>query len=110
VLRDLLDTGRITVVETDNDTPLIDLRKISDECNEAARDSDLIILEGMGRSVESNFEAKFRCDSLKIAMLKDKMVAAKLGGEVFDLVCRFDQTDGGPVAESDEINLPRVRH
>lgn len=91
VLADLAAGGRIALIGTGNGTPLIDLRTISDPCNEAARKSDLLILEGMGRSVESNFEAAFRCDCLKIAMVKDKMVAARLGGEVFDLICRFDQ-------------------
>lgn len=94
LLADLFARGALTIIETGNGTPLIDLRKISEQCNEAARQSDLIILEGMGRSVESNFDAKFRCDCLKIAMVKDKMVAAKLGGEVFDLVCRFDRAGG----------------
>jgi type II pantothenate kinase len=44
----------------------------------------------MGRSVESNHEAKFDCDCLKIALLKDAAVAERIGGKIFDAVCRFE--------------------
>jgi type II pantothenate kinase len=57
--------------------------------NEAARGADLLILEGMGRGVMSNFDASFTCDALNIAMIKDEWVARRFGGKTFDLVCRF---------------------
>ena len=31
---------------------------------------DLVVLEGMGRAIETNLNAKFSCDSLKLAMVK----------------------------------------
>lgn len=92
-LRRLLKTDRIATVGTGNDAPLIDLSKISDECNRVAEKSDLIILEGMGRAVESNYEAQFSCDALKLALIKDEMVARRLGGKNFDVVCRFEPAD-----------------
>jgi uncharacterized protein with ATP-grasp and redox domains len=92
-LRRLLRTDRIATVGTGNDAPLIDLAQISDECDCAAKDSDLLIIEGMGRAVESNYEAQFTCDVLKIALLKDEMVAKRLGGKMFDVVCRFEPAD-----------------
>ncbi|HEY7087865.1 MAG TPA: ARMT1-like domain-containing protein [Tepidisphaeraceae bacterium] len=76
-------------VSTGTGEPLIDLSEISDELNAAAQDADLLILEGMGRGVETNLDAKFTCDTLNIAMLKDEMVSRRLGGKVFDVVCRF---------------------
>lgn len=69
--------------------PLIDLSEVSDALNAAAGGADLLVLEGMGRGVESNFDAKFTCDALNIAMVKDHMVAKRLGGRVYDVVCRF---------------------
>ncbi len=92
-LRRLLKTDRIAAIGTGTDAPLIDLSKISDECNRAAAKSDLVILEGMGRAVESNYDAQFSCDVLKIAMVKDEMVARRLGGKNFDVVCRFEPAD-----------------
>jgi len=90
-LAELVHSGRIGVVASGCGTPLIDLANVSDECNQAARNSDLIILEGMGRAIESNFSARFRCDCARLAMLKDEWVAGKLAGSLFDIVCRFDR-------------------
>ncbi len=77
-------------VSTGTGEPLIDLSDVSDNLNFASHDADLVILEGMGRGVESNFNAKFSCDVLKIAMIKDALVAKRHGGNVFDIVCRFE--------------------
>jgi len=90
VLAELLQADRIATVGSGNGAPLIDLSRISEECNAAAAESDLILLEGMGRAVESNFEAEFQCDALKLAMLKDEMVARRIGGKLFDVVCKFE--------------------
>ncbi|MFT3789089.1 MAG: ARMT1-like domain-containing protein [Tepidisphaeraceae bacterium] len=79
----------IEVVSTGTAEPLIDLSKVSRELNAATFDADLVIIEGMGRGVESNLYAKFNCDALNLAMIKDELVAKRNGGEVFDCVCRF---------------------
>ncbi len=79
----------IKIVSSGTGEPLIDLSNVSEELNRASADADLIILEGMGRGVESNLDARFLCDTLNIAMLKDVAVAKRLGGKVFDVVCRF---------------------
>lgn len=79
----------IEIVSTGTGEPLIDLSWVSEELNGAAGDADFVILEGMGRGVESNLDARFSCDALNIAMLKDAAVAKRCGGEVYDLVCRF---------------------
>ncbi len=76
-------------ISTGTGEPLIDLSAVSDELNAAAADADLVILEGMGRGVESNLEARFSCDALNIAMIKDTAVAGRNGGKLYDLVCRF---------------------
>jgi type II pantothenate kinase len=81
--------GFFEVVSTGNDLPLIDLSNVSDELNEAAKDAELVILEGMGRSVESNFNTKFNVDSIQLCLLKDPIVAAKVGGATFDCVCKY---------------------
>ena len=80
----------ISIVSTGTGEPLIDLSDVSSDLNAAASDADLVILEGMGRGVESNLDAKFSCDAINLAMLKDAMVAKRHGGKVFDIVCRYD--------------------
>jgi type II pantothenate kinase len=93
--RDVLATEKsfvglpISFVGTGTGEPLIDLSAVSSELNSAAADADLVILEGMGRGVESNLNAKFNCDALNIAMIKDVAVADRHRGKVFDVICRF---------------------
>ncbi len=81
--------GRLRTVASGCKAPLIDLSDVSDACNEASRDADLVILEGMGRSVESNRSARFTCDALWIALIKDSQVARQIGVELFSPIWRF---------------------
>ena len=92
-IRDALADGRLELVPSGNNVPLIDLAKVSPRLAEAVvrRRIDLIILEGMGRAIESNLDATFNCDTVKLAMIKDPGVAGMLGGELYDLVFRFDK-------------------
>ncbi len=85
VIRDL----SVKIVSTGTGDPLIDLRQVSPELNAAAAGADLVVLEGMGRGVESNFDADLVCDRLNLAMLKDESIARHVGGDLYDCVCRF---------------------
>jgi uncharacterized protein with ATP-grasp and redox domains len=64
----------IEIVSTGTSEPLIDLSGVSAELNAAARDADLVILEGMGRGVESNLDADFNCDAMNLAMIGREVV------------------------------------
>jgi type II pantothenate kinase len=81
----------IELVSTGTGEPLIDLSEISEELNAVSVDADLVVIEGMGRGVESNLDAEFSCDAVNLAMIKDTAVAQRHGGKVFDVVCRFWQ-------------------
>lgn len=96
VLADLTAAGRLAAVASGGDTPLIDLGEISPECNAEAARSDLVVLHGMGRAVESNWHERFRCDVWRVALLKDESVVRWQGARLFDAVCRFDAKDGMP--------------
>jgi type II pantothenate kinase len=87
----VLREGGLRLIETGNTAPLIDLGEVSDALNAEAAEADLLILEGMGRSVESNRDARFKVDTAKMALLKDPEVARRIGGKLFDVVCRFEQ-------------------
>lgn len=82
---------RISVTGSGNWAPLIDLRELSAECVEAVRDADLIVLHGMGRGIETNYQASFSCPVLRTAVLKDEMVVERMGGRLFDCVFRFQR-------------------
>ena len=48
-----------------------------------------MILEGMGRAIETNLYAKFTCHALRMGMIKHPEVAQCLKGRLYDVVCRF---------------------
>ncbi|XP_027333434.1 pantothenate kinase 2-like isoform X2 [Abrus precatorius] len=59
----------LMVVENGCGSPCIDLRQVSSELAAAAKNADLIILEGMGRALHTNLNAQFQCDALKLIAL-----------------------------------------
>ena len=91
-LRQLCFDDRIHLIPSGGGGMLIDLADISPECAYHAHETDLVILEGMGRSVESNHFVEFTCPVLKLCLLKDPFVARQLSpaARVFDVVCRFE--------------------
>ncbi|KAH0901038.1 hypothetical protein HID58_040541 [Brassica napus] len=81
----------LMVVENGCGSPCIDLRQVSSELAAAAKEADLVILEGMGRALHTNFNAQFKCESLKLAMVKNQRLADKLiKGNIYDCVCRYE--------------------
>ncbi len=82
--------GALTCVATGNDVPLIDFRQVSTEMAEAAAGVDLLVIEGMGRALESNYDARFTCDTLKIGMIKEGWVADVFDAAMYDVICRFE--------------------
>ena len=53
---------------------------------------DLIVLEGMGRAVHTNLHAAFACDALKVAVLKNRWLANRLGGDMFSVMFKFEKS------------------
>jgi len=94
VVREARQAGRMPLIGSGNDAPLIDLKGVSPDLAEAADDADLLILEGMGRAVETNFNAHFTCDALKLAMIKEKYLAQTLHAELYDVVCKYEPARG----------------
>ncbi|XP_016565637.2 damage-control phosphatase At2g17340 isoform X2 [Capsicum annuum] len=86
-----VDTSNLLVANSGNDLPVIDLTTVSQELAYLAIDADLVILEGMGRGIETNLYARFKCDSLKIGMVKHPEVAQFLGGRLYDCVFKFNE-------------------
>ena len=85
----LIQAGMFEVVSTGGRIPLLDLSDVSEDLNDAAKDADLVILEGMGRAVETNFNASFKTDSLHLALLKNPRIAARIGGQMYDCICKY---------------------
>ena len=89
--------GKLTVCASGSGSPCIDFRRTSQELCEAAKGVDLIVLEGMGRAVHTNYAAQFQCDTLKLAMLKNARLAERLfNGRIYDCICKFEVYDQEP--------------
>ncbi|KAK3040783.1 hypothetical protein RJ639_029127 [Escallonia herrerae] len=86
-----VDTSNLLTANSGNDLPVIDLTRVSQELAYLASDADLVILEGMGRGIETNLYAQFKCDSLKIGMVKHPEVAQFLGGRLYDCVFKYNE-------------------
>ena len=85
------NVGKLTVCASGSGSPCLDFRRVSHDLCEATRGVDLIILEGMGRAVNTNWKTKFSCDTLKLAMIKNSRLAQKLfQGKIYDCVCKFE--------------------
>ncbi|RDX78762.1 hypothetical protein CR513_40914, partial [Mucuna pruriens] len=86
-----VSTSNLLIANSGNDLPIIDLTRVSQELAHLATDADLVILEGMGRGIETNLYAQFKCDSLKVAMVKHPEVAEFLGSRLYDCVIKYDE-------------------
>ena len=60
-----------------------------------SRKADLLVLEGMGRSVHTNCYTKFTCETLKIAVLKNRWLCKRFGGEMFSAMFKYEVPDSG---------------
>lgn len=86
-----VDTSNLLIVNSGNDLPVIDLTCISPELAFVSSDADFVMLEGMGRAIETNLYAQLKCDSVKIGMVKHPEVAQFLGGRLYDCVVKFNE-------------------
>lgn len=57
----------------------------------SSQNVDLIVLEGMGRALHTNLEAKFMCECLKVAVIKNRWLATRLGGDMFSVLCKYER-------------------
>ena len=85
----LLNESKFDAVPTGCDLPLLDLANVSDDLNAAAGDADLIIIDGVDRAVQTNFDAEFTVDVLRVAQITNELVAKRVGAELYDCVCKY---------------------
>ena len=69
------ETKKLILFETGSGSPCLDLSRINIELEKELTNIDLIILEGMGRAIHTNFNAKFNTNCLKIAVIKNRWLA-----------------------------------
>ena len=74
-------------------SPCLDLTKLNKQVTDAmrARGTDLLVLEGMGRAVHTNLYASFNCECLKVAVLKNRWLASRLGGDMYAVIFKYEK-------------------
>jgi type II pantothenate kinase len=72
---------RLVLMESGSTSPCLDLTRINISLAKmlAASGVDLFVLEGMGRAIHTNFDARFKCDCLKAAVIKNEWLANRFG-------------------------------
>ncbi|CAB3400703.1 unnamed protein product [Caenorhabditis bovis] len=92
-LRQYSKNRQLHFAQSGQGSPCLDLRKIHSDLNRMAirEQTDLVVLEGMGRAIHTNFKARFRCDVLKAAVIKTKWLAGRLGGDMFSIVFKWER-------------------
>ncbi|XP_071551021.1 4'-phosphopantetheine phosphatase isoform X2 [Panulirus ornatus] len=87
-----LETGILSIRESGQASPCLDLSRLPlplvDELVQL--DCDLVVVEGMGRAVHTNLCTPLTCDSLKLAVIKNRWLAHRLGGDMFSVMCKYE--------------------
>lgn len=92
VLREHLEAGTLCVRESGQASPCLDLSRLPLSLVDELVDwgCDLVVVEGMGRAIHTNLLTSFTCDSLKLAVIKNRWLAQRLGGEMFSVMCKYE--------------------
>ncbi|KAJ4429005.1 hypothetical protein ANN_26001, partial [Periplaneta americana] len=93
VIHEALNSEKLMAMETAQAGPCLDLSRLNLDLANAmmSQGVDLIVLEGMGRALHTNLEAKFTCECLKVAVIKNRWLATRLGGDMFSVLCKYER-------------------
>uniref|UniRef100_A0A8R1I1D2 4'-phosphopantetheine phosphatase n=1 Tax=Caenorhabditis japonica TaxID=281687 RepID=A0A8R1I1D2_CAEJA len=79
-------------VQSGQESPCLDARRVHKDLNDIVEKykTDLVVIEGMGRALHTNFNVQFKIDSLKVAVIKTQWLADRLGGKMFSVVFKHE--------------------
>ncbi|XP_032904017.1 4'-phosphopantetheine phosphatase isoform X3 [Amblyraja radiata] len=92
VIRTALEKDKLLLVQSGSSSPCLDLSRLDKGLATVVweRKTDLVIIEGMGRAIHTNYYAALRCESLKLAVIKNAWLAERLGGNIFSVVFKYE--------------------
>ncbi|XP_016302713.1 4'-phosphopantetheine phosphatase isoform X1 [Sinocyclocheilus anshuiensis] len=92
VIHAALKEDRLALVQNGSSSPCLDLSRLDKVLATAVRErgTDLVIIEGMGRAIHTNYYAMLSCESLKLAVIKNSWLAERLGGKIFSVVFKYE--------------------
>uniref|UniRef100_A0AAY4EV49 4'-phosphopantetheine phosphatase n=1 Tax=Denticeps clupeoides TaxID=299321 RepID=A0AAY4EV49_9TELE len=92
VIHSAFKEDRLTLVQSGSSSPCLDLSRLDKVLATVVRErqTDLVIIEGMGRAIHTNYYAMLSCESLKLAVIKNSWLAERLGGKIFSVVFKYE--------------------
>ncbi|XP_059469854.1 4'-phosphopantetheine phosphatase isoform X1 [Neocloeon triangulifer] len=92
IIESSLRDSRLVAMGTAQAGPCLDLSRVCRNLTNTLvqKEVDLIVLEGMGRALHTNLTARFTCECLKVAVIKNRWLANRLGGEMFSVICQYE--------------------
>ncbi|KAG8505477.1 Pantothenate kinase 4 [Galemys pyrenaicus] len=92
VVHSALSEERLLLAQTGSSSPCLDLSRLDTGLAALVRErgADLVVIEGMGRAVHTNYHAALRCESLKLAVVKNAWLAERLGGRLFSVIFKYE--------------------
>lgn len=92
VIQSALKEDRLALVQSGSSSPCLDLSRLDKVLATVVRErgTDLVIIEGMGRAIHTNYYAMLSCESLKLAVIKNSWLAERLGGKIFSVVFKYE--------------------
>ncbi|KAM8716942.1 hypothetical protein ACLKA7_003758 [Drosophila subpalustris] len=95
ILESAWRSNRLLVYANGQSGPCLDMRTLPlDLCDAiTANETDLLVIEGMGRALHTNLNAHFNCETLKLAVIKNRWLAKYLGGDkMFAVICKYEHS------------------
>ncbi|KAK0087884.1 hypothetical protein PV325_013873 [Microctonus aethiopoides] len=88
-----LKENRLMAMETAQAGPCLDLSRLNvDLCLAMIKQNvDLVVIEGMGRTLHTNLYARLNCECLKLAVVKNRWLALRLGGDMYAVICKYEK-------------------
>lgn len=88
-----LNDQTLRLAATGQASPCLDLSRIAQDLINLVLQmgTDLVIIEGMGRAIHTNLYAKMTSEAIKLAVIKNKWLAKRLGGDVFSVVFSYER-------------------
>ncbi|KAF7389234.1 hypothetical protein HZH66_010371 [Vespula vulgaris] len=88
VIKEGLKENRLLAMETGQAGPCLDLSRLNlDLCLAMVKHNvDLIVIVGMGRTLHTNLYANMKCECLKLAVIKNRWLALRLGGDMYAVI------------------------
>lgn len=91
ILKKAIDDKQLRVLSNGHSSPCLDLQQLPADVDAALAGVDLIVIEGMGRALHTNLNARFKCESLKVVVIKNNWLAKKLfDSDIFSVIFKYE--------------------